>query len=67
MVVADSHLNARIAAALVRADITSAKAILSIEDAMAAKSWFDGGPRVYARGDLDTALKDAPHRLTGAI
>jgi len=67
MVVADSHLNARRAAALVRADITSAKAILSIEDAMAAKSWFDGGPRVYARGDLDTALKDAPHRLTGAI
>ncbi|CUH61867.1 xanthine dehydrogenase molybdopterin binding subunit [Thalassobacter stenotrophicus] len=67
MIVADSHLNARRAAALVRADITPAQAILSIEDAMAAKSWFDGGPRVYARGDPDPALKAAPHRLTGAI
>lgn len=67
MIVADSHLNARRAAALVRADITPAQAILSIEDAMAAKSWFDGGPRVYARGDLDLALKAAPHRLSGVI
>jgi xanthine dehydrogenase large subunit len=67
MVVAESHLQARRAAALVRARITPAPALLSIDDAMVAQSWFDGGPRVYARGDLDAGLAAATHRLTGQI
>lgn len=67
MIVADSHLNARRAAALVRADVTPAPAVLSIDDAMAAQSWFDEGPRVYARGDLGGAFANAPYRLKGAI
>ena len=67
MIVADSHLNARRAAALVRADVTPARAVLSIDDAMAAQSWFDEGPRVYARGDLGGAFANAPYRLKGAI
>ena len=67
MIVADSHLNARRAAALVRADVTPARAVLSIDDAMAAQSWFDDGPRVYARGDLGGAFANAPYRIKGAI
>ena len=67
MIVADSHLNARRAAALVRADVTPARAVLSIDDAMAAQSWFDEGPRVYARGDLGGAFANAPYRIKGAI
>jgi xanthine dehydrogenase large subunit len=67
IVVATSHLAARRAAALGRASITPLPALLTVDDAMAARSWFDTGPRVYARGDTQAALAAAPHRLTGSI
>ncbi|WP_298429310.1 xanthine dehydrogenase molybdopterin binding subunit [uncultured Jannaschia sp.] len=67
MVVADSHLNARRAARLHRAEVTEAPALLTIEDALAAESWFDDGPRIWTDGDVEAALSDAPHRLTGEI
>lgn len=67
LVVADSHLNARAAAQLGDVDYAQSKAILSIEDAMAAGARFEDGPRVYAKGDVDAALASAPNRLTGQI
>ncbi|MFO6466011.1 xanthine dehydrogenase molybdopterin binding subunit [Jannaschia sp. KMU-145] len=67
MVVADSHLNARRAARLHRAEVTEAPALLTIEEALAAESWFDDGPRIWTDGDVEAALAGAPHRLTGEI
>ncbi|MCK0168926.1 xanthine dehydrogenase molybdopterin binding subunit [Jannaschia sp. S6380] len=67
LVVADSHLNARRAARLHEARVTDAPAILTIEDALAAESWFDGGPRVWTDGDVVAALDGAPCRLSGQI
>ncbi len=67
LVIADSHLNARRAARLHEEDVTAGEAILTIEDALAAESWFDGGPRIWTDGDVEAALKAAPHVLTGQI
>jgi xanthine dehydrogenase large subunit len=41
--------------------------ILTIDEAMAAGSIFEEGPRVYAKGDVDTALTRAPHVIEGRI
>ncbi|WP_281824569.1 xanthine dehydrogenase molybdopterin binding subunit [Jannaschia rubra] len=67
LVVADSHLAARRAARLHRAEVTERDSVLTIEQALAAEAWFDGGPRVWADGDVDAALTAAPHRLSGQI
>ncbi|SFJ10430.1 xanthine dehydrogenase molybdopterin binding subunit [Jannaschia pohangensis] len=67
LVLADTHLNARRAAALGKIGIAEDTPILSIEDALAAESWFDGGPRVWSDGDVEDALAKAPHVLTGQI
>ncbi len=67
LVVADSHLAARKAAQLGKVDIAPTTALLTIEDAMAADSRFEDGPRVYAKGDAAKALDQAPHRLTGRL
>ncbi|CUH33517.1 Xanthine dehydrogenase molybdenum-binding subunit [Jannaschia seosinensis] len=67
LVVADSHLAARRAARLHEARVTEETPILTIDDALAAESWFDGGPRIWSDGDVDAALDAAPHRLTGEI
>ncbi|UWQ17686.1 xanthine dehydrogenase molybdopterin binding subunit [Jannaschia sp. M317] len=65
LVVADSHLAARRAARLHRAKVTETPALLTIEDALAAESWFDDGPRTWTDGDVDATLAAAPHRLEG--
>ena len=67
LVVATSHLAARHAAR--RGDVTIEKTdpILSIEDALAANSRFEDGPRIYQKGDPDTALAQATQSLTGTI
>ena len=67
LVVATSHRAARRAARLVAAEIAPREPILTIEDALAAEAWFDGGPRVWGTGDVDAALRDAPRRLDGVI
>lgn len=67
VVIADSHLNARRAARLHRVEVTEGDAILTVEQALAAGSWFDGGPRVWTDGDVEAALADAPHVLQGQI
>ncbi|WP_417271449.1 xanthine dehydrogenase molybdopterin binding subunit [Celeribacter sp.] len=67
MVVATSHLIARKAARL--ADITYAPkpAILSYEDALAADTRFEEGPRIYSKGDAASAIASAPHRIEGTL
>jgi xanthine dehydrogenase large subunit len=65
MVIATSHLAARAAARLGKVEITAESPILSIDQALAANSRFEEGPRIYAKGDVQTALGTATRRLTG--
>ncbi len=67
IVVADTHLNARKAARLAAIDYAEETPILTIEDALAANSRFEDGPRVWTKGDVDQALAAAPHRVQGTI
>ena len=67
LVVATSHLAARRAARLGVAKIDPADPILSIEDALAADSRFEDGPRIYSKGDAEGALGSAPRRLQGSV
>lgn len=67
MVIATSHHAARFAARQAEVEIAEATPILTIAQALAADSRFEDGPRVYTKGDPDTALPDAPHRLQGQI
>ncbi len=66
-VVATSHLAARKAARLGRISYTERKAVLSIDDALAANSRFENGPIVWSKGDAPRAIKAAPRRLRGRI
>ncbi|MEJ6399088.1 xanthine dehydrogenase molybdopterin binding subunit [Yoonia sp. 208BN28-4] len=67
LVVAKSHLAARKATRLGKVTVAEEKPILTIEEAMAADSRFEDGPRVWTKGDVDSALSSAPHRLQGRI
>ncbi|WP_114965926.1 xanthine dehydrogenase molybdopterin binding subunit [Alkalilacustris brevis] len=67
LVLADSHLAARRAARLGRAEIDPLPPLLSIDDALAADSYFEGGPRIWARGDAEAAIAAAPRLIEGEI
>ncbi len=67
LVVATSHLAARKAARLAQVRYKSLPAILSIDEALAANSRFEEGPRIYSQGDAAAAIKAAPHALEGTI
>ncbi|EEB85469.1 xanthine dehydrogenase molybdopterin binding subunit [Roseobacter sp. GAI101] len=67
MVVATSHLAARRAARLGQVDIDQTDPILTIEQALAANSRFEDGPRIYQKGDAAAGLKKAPQTLNGTI
>jgi xanthine dehydrogenase large subunit len=67
LVVADSHLAARKAARLGKISIKPETPILTIEEALAADSRFEDGPRIWTKGDVDAALAAAPHRIKGRI
>ena len=66
-VVAETHLMARHAARLGRITYDEQPALLTIDEALAAKSHFEDGPRIWSRGDAETAIATAPNRLEGAI
>ncbi|MEM1232878.1 MAG: xanthine dehydrogenase molybdopterin binding subunit [Pseudomonadota bacterium] len=66
-VVAKSHLAARYAATLGEVSYEEDTPILTVEDALAADSRFEDGPRIYAKGDVVTALATAPHRVQGTL
>ena len=67
LVVADSHHLARRAARLAKIEITAEPAILTIDQALAAESRFEDGPRIYTKGNAAHAMDDAAHRLQGQI
>ena len=67
IVIAKSHLAARKAARLAEISYAQDDPILSIDEAMAAGSIFEEGPRVYAKGDIDQALAQAAHVVEGAV
>ena len=66
-VVAETHLQARKAARLAVISIEERPAILSIDDAMAADSRFEDGPRIYSKGDVDAALEASAHVIEGSL
>lgn len=67
IVVARSHLAARRAARCAGIDIAALDPVLSFEEAMAADSRFEEGPRIYTRGDVDTAIRGAGHVISGQL
>ncbi|MBI1417762.1 MAG: xanthine dehydrogenase molybdopterin binding subunit [Limimaricola sp.] len=67
IVVATSHLAARKAARLGQISYAEETPILTIDEALAANSRFEEGPRIWSKGDVDAALAAAPHRLQGVI
>jgi xanthine dehydrogenase large subunit len=67
MVVATSHLAARHAARLGQIEIEKTDPILTIEQALAADSRFEDGPRIYQKGNATEALKQASKTLSGSI
>ena len=67
LVVADSHLAARKAARLGVITYDERPALLTIDDALAADSRFEEGPRVYQSGDAAEAIASAPQSVEGVI
>ena len=67
LVAATSHLAARKAARRAKITIDPRPAILSIDDAIAADSRFEGGPVVWARGKAAEAIHTAPHVFDGSV
>jgi xanthine dehydrogenase large subunit len=66
IIAAESRAAAREARGLIEVDYELLPAILSIRDAIRAKS-FIASKRQIARGDVERALHAAPHRLEGEI
>ncbi|SDY36959.1 xanthine dehydrogenase molybdopterin binding subunit [Citreimonas salinaria] len=67
LVAATSHHAARRATRAAQVEYEEAKPILTIDEALAANSRFEDGPRIWSRGDTAGALKDAPHSVEGSI
>lgn len=67
VVVAESHLLARKAARLAKIEYDERPALLSLDDALAANSRFEEGPRIYNFGDAETAIKDAANVVEGSF
>ncbi|WP_299613374.1 xanthine dehydrogenase molybdopterin binding subunit [uncultured Tateyamaria sp.] len=67
LVVAQTHLAARYAARLGKVEIAEETPVLTIDEALAAGTRFEDGPRIYARGDAAMAMGGAKHRLTGSF
>ncbi|WP_372840702.1 xanthine dehydrogenase molybdopterin binding subunit [Phaeovulum sp.] len=65
LVIAESHLAARRAARLGQIDYAELPAILTIDQALAAGSRYEGGPVVWSNGDADTAIAGAAHLIEG--
>ncbi len=67
LVVADSHRAAQRAARLARVTYDERPAILTLDQALAAGSHFEGGPIVWSRGDAAAAIASAPRVVEGAM
>ncbi len=67
LVVAESHRAARRAARAGRVRIEPTEPILTLDQALAADSRFENGPRIYAKGDAAAAIARAPRAVEGEI
>ncbi len=67
LVVAKSHHAARKAAALGQIEYAEETPILSIDEALAADSRFEDGPRIYSKGDAEAVIAAAPRRVSGVL
>ena len=67
LVIASGHLAARKAARLGQITHEERPALLRIDDALAADSRFEDGPRVYQKGDAEAAIAGAAHVIDGRI
>ena len=67
MVIAESHMAARKAARLAGIEIDELPAILTIEQALAADSRFEEGPRIWEKGDARAAIAGAAHVIEGSM
>ena len=65
LVVADSHLAARKAARLGKISYAERPALLTVDQALAADSHFEGGPVVWSNGDAAAAIEGAAHVIEG--
>ncbi|UWR71731.1 xanthine dehydrogenase molybdopterin binding subunit [Phaeobacter inhibens] len=61
LVVATSHRAARVAARKGQISYAERPALLTLEDALAANSRFEDGPRIYTKGDAGSAITSAAH------
>ncbi len=66
-VVARSHLEARKAARMAQITYDEETPILTIDQALAADSRFEDGPRIYEKGDAAAAIAAAPRRVEGTF
>ncbi|GHG89092.1 aldehyde oxidase [Pseudodonghicola xiamenensis] len=67
LVVAETHLAARKAAKLGDIRITEETPILTIDQALAADSRFEGGPVIWQKGDAAAAIAGAAHVIEGSF
>lgn len=67
LVAADSHLAARRAARLGRVTLREKPAILTLDDALAAQSRFEGGPVIWQRGTPQDMWDQAPRLIEGCF
>lgn len=67
MVAATSHLAARKAARRAQIQYAERDALLTIDEALAADSRFEDGPRIWEKGDAGDAIDAAPRQLSGVI
>ncbi|MFC4668664.1 xanthine dehydrogenase molybdopterin binding subunit [Seohaeicola nanhaiensis] len=66
-VVATNHLAARKAARLGEITYAEETPLLTVEDALAANSRFEDGPRIYTKGDAAAAIAGAAHVIEGRL
>ncbi|MGZ9811943.1 xanthine dehydrogenase molybdopterin binding subunit [Pseudoroseicyclus sp. H15] len=67
LVAATSHLAARKAARLGKVSYEEEDPILTIDEALAKESRFEGGAIVWEKGAAEAAIAGAPHRLSGSL
>ncbi|HQU66895.1 MAG TPA: xanthine dehydrogenase molybdopterin binding subunit [Albidovulum sp.] len=67
LVIAESHLQARKAARMGRIEYRERPAILTVDQALAAGSRFEGGPVIWAKGDAAKAIAGAPRVIEGSF
>lgn len=67
LVAATSHRAARVAARKGQIEYAEEEALLTVDQALAADSRFEDGPRIYQKGDATAAIDDAPRVIEGTF